>query len=70
MPSASDLKNGEAGSRQPERQRSRGRRSRSRSESPPGVVFLAEGVTDGNANALLNGGPVQVKIEKLSEVSA
>ncbi|HXR60755.1 MAG TPA: molybdopterin dinucleotide binding domain-containing protein, partial [Solirubrobacterales bacterium] len=35
-----------------------------------GVVFLAEGVLDGNANALLNGGPVQVKIEKLSEVRA
>ena len=28
-------------------------------------VFLAEGVADGNANALLNGGPVQVKIEKV-----
>jgi len=35
-----------------------------------GVVFMAEGVLDGNANALLNGGPVQVKIEKLSEASA
>jgi len=35
---------------------------------PEGVVFMAEGVLDGNANALLNGGPVQVKIEKLSEV--
>jgi NADH-quinone oxidoreductase subunit G len=32
-----------------------------------GVVFMAEGVLDGNANTLLNGGPVQVKIEKLSE---
>ena len=31
---------------------------------PKGVVFMAEGVLDGNANALLNGGPVQVKIEK------
>jgi NADH-quinone oxidoreductase subunit G len=31
----------------------------------PGVCFLAEGVSDGNANALLNGGPVQVKIEKV-----
>jgi NADH-quinone oxidoreductase subunit G len=37
---------------------------------PVGVVFLAEGVADGNANALLNGGPVQVTIEKLSEVRA
>ena len=35
-----------------------------------GVAFMAEGVLDGNANALLNGGPVQVKIEKLSEVRA
>ncbi|HET8954850.1 MAG TPA: NADH-quinone oxidoreductase subunit NuoG [Solirubrobacterales bacterium] len=31
----------------------------------PGVCFLAEGVSEGNANALLNGGPVQVKIEKV-----
>jgi len=37
---------------------------------PAGVVFMAEGVAEGNANALLNGGPVQVKIEKLSEVGA
>jgi NADH-quinone oxidoreductase subunit G len=37
---------------------------------PAGVCFLAEGVADGNANALLNGGPVQVKIEKPSEVGA
>ncbi len=37
---------------------------------PAGVVFLAEGVADGNANALLNGGPVQVTIEKRSEVGA
>ncbi|HEU5252828.1 MAG TPA: NADH-quinone oxidoreductase subunit NuoG [Solirubrobacterales bacterium] len=35
-----------------------------------GVAFMAEGVLDGNANALLNGGPVQVQIEKLSEVGA
>jgi len=35
-----------------------------------GIVFMAEGVLDGNANALLNGGPVQVKIEKLSESRA
>jgi hypothetical protein len=31
---------------------------------------MAEGLLDGNANSLLNGGPVQVKIEKLSEVQA
>ncbi|MGN6257504.1 MAG: NADH-quinone oxidoreductase subunit NuoG [Solirubrobacterales bacterium] len=37
---------------------------------PAGVVFMAEGVLDGNANALLNGGPVSVTIEKLSEVRA
>jgi len=35
-----------------------------------GVVFMAEGVLDGNANALLNGGPVSVEIEKLSEARA
>jgi NADH-quinone oxidoreductase subunit G len=35
-----------------------------------GVVFMAEGVLDGNANALLNGGPVQVEVEKLSETPA
>jgi anaerobic selenocysteine-containing dehydrogenase len=35
-----------------------------------GVVFLAEGVLDGNANSLLNGGPVQVQIEKLDEARA
>jgi NADH-quinone oxidoreductase subunit G len=35
-----------------------------------GVVFMAEGLIDGNANALLNGGPVQVKIEKLRGASA
>ncbi|HEX5988872.1 MAG TPA: NADH-quinone oxidoreductase subunit NuoG [Solirubrobacterales bacterium] len=37
---------------------------------PAGVAFMAEGVLDGNANALLNGGPVQVTIEKRSEVGA
>jgi NADH-quinone oxidoreductase subunit G len=37
---------------------------------PAGVVFMAEGVLDGNANALLNGGPVSVEIEKLGEVRA
>jgi NADH-quinone oxidoreductase subunit G len=37
---------------------------------PAGVVFMAEGVLDGNANALLNGGPVSVQIEKLGEARA
>ncbi len=37
---------------------------------PAGVAFMAEGVLDGNANALLNGGPVSVEIEKLGEVRA
>jgi NADH-quinone oxidoreductase subunit G len=36
----------------------------------PGTVFLAEGVSVGNANALLNGGPVRVEITKLSETPA
>jgi NADH-quinone oxidoreductase subunit G len=31
-----------------------------------GVVFLAEGTAAGNANALLNGGPVQVEITKVN----
>jgi NADH-quinone oxidoreductase subunit G len=31
---------------------------------PAGVCFLAEGIADGNANALLNGAPVTVQIEK------
>ena len=30
-----------------------------------GVCFLAEGVSIGNANALLNGGPIRVSIEKV-----
>ncbi len=29
-----------------------------------GVCFLIEGVAEGNANALLNGGPAAVRIEK------
>jgi len=37
---------------------------------PAGVVFMAEGVAGGNANALLNGGLVKVEITKLSEVRA
>ncbi|HXQ88948.1 MAG TPA: NADH-quinone oxidoreductase subunit NuoG [Solirubrobacterales bacterium] len=37
---------------------------------PAGVAFMAEGVADGNANALLNGGPAQIEIQKLSEVQA
>jgi NADH-quinone oxidoreductase subunit G len=35
-----------------------------------GVCFLAEGVSVGNANALLNGGPVRVQIQKLDEARA
>ncbi len=41
-----------------------------RERIPEGVCFLAEGVSDGNANALLNGGPVRVEIAKLSETPA
>jgi len=37
---------------------------------PAGVCFMAEGVAGANANALLNGGPVNVKIEKLSGTRA
>ncbi len=37
---------------------------------PKGIAFMAEGVAPGNANSLLNGAPVQVKIEKLGEVGA
>jgi len=36
----------------------------------PGTAFMAEGVAEANANALLNGGPVKVQIEKLSETRA
>jgi NADH-quinone oxidoreductase subunit G len=32
---------------------------------PAGTCFLIEGVADGNANALLNGSPVSVQIEKI-----
>ena len=35
-----------------------------------GVVFLAEGLAEDNANGLLNGGPVKVAITKLSEARA
>ena len=35
-----------------------------------GVVFLAEGLAENNANGLLNGGPVRVEIQKLSEIRA
>jgi len=33
---------------------------------PTGTCFLIEGVADGNANALLNGSPVSVQIQKIS----
>jgi len=35
-----------------------------------GVVFLIEGTAEGNANGLLDGGPVQVEITKLTEARA
>jgi NADH-quinone oxidoreductase subunit G len=35
-----------------------------------GIAFMAEGVLEGNANGLLNGGPVRVQIEKLDEARA
>ncbi len=35
---------------------------------PEGTCFLIEGTAEGNANSLLNGGPVRVELEKLSEV--
>jgi anaerobic selenocysteine-containing dehydrogenase len=36
----------------------------------PGVCFLSEGVAGGNANALLNGGPARVRVEKVGEERA
>jgi anaerobic selenocysteine-containing dehydrogenase len=33
---------------------------------PEGTCLLIEGVADGNANALLNGSPVSVQIEKIT----
>jgi anaerobic selenocysteine-containing dehydrogenase len=35
-----------------------------RERVPEGTCLLLEGVADGNANALLNGSPVSVQIEK------
>jgi anaerobic selenocysteine-containing dehydrogenase len=32
-----------------------------------GVCFLIEGTAEGNANGLLNGGPVEVEISKVAE---
>jgi NADH-quinone oxidoreductase subunit G len=37
-----------------------------RERVPEGACFLIEGVADGNANALLNGSPVSVQIEKIT----
>ncbi|MGB7686190.1 MAG: molybdopterin dinucleotide binding domain-containing protein, partial [Solirubrobacterales bacterium] len=37
---------------------------------PEGVCFLIEGTESGNANALLNGGPVRVEVTKLTGVGA
>jgi NADH-quinone oxidoreductase subunit G len=41
-----------------------------RERQQDGVVFLIEGTAEDNANGLLNGGPVRVEIQKLSEVPA
>jgi NADH-quinone oxidoreductase subunit G len=41
-----------------------------RERQQEGVVFLIEGTAADNANGLLNGGPVQVEITKLSEIPA
>jgi NADH-quinone oxidoreductase subunit G len=41
-----------------------------RERQQEGVVFLIEGTAADNANGLLNGGPVQVEITKLSETPA
>jgi NADH-quinone oxidoreductase subunit G len=41
-----------------------------RERQQEGVVFLIEGTAEDNANGLLNGGPVEVEIRKLSEVRA
>ncbi|MCW2988389.1 MAG: NADH-quinone oxidoreductase, chain, partial [Solirubrobacterales bacterium] len=40
-----------------------------RERQQEGVVFLIEGTAADNANGLLNGGPVEVEITKLSEIS-
>jgi NADH-quinone oxidoreductase subunit G len=40
-----------------------------RERQQEGVVFLIEGTAEDNANGLLNGGPVEVEITKLSEIS-
>ncbi|MGA8745851.1 MAG: NADH-quinone oxidoreductase subunit NuoG [Solirubrobacterales bacterium] len=39
-----------------------------RERMPEGAFFLIEGTAEGNANVLLNGGPVSAEIEKVSEV--
>ncbi|MGE5283174.1 MAG: NADH-quinone oxidoreductase subunit NuoG [Chloroflexota bacterium] len=41
-----------------------GARAAIKERVPEGVCFLLEGVAEGNANALLNGAPVSVRIEK------
>jgi anaerobic selenocysteine-containing dehydrogenase len=35
-----------------------------------GTVFLIEGIKGGNANALLNGGPVDVTVEKVAAATS
>jgi anaerobic selenocysteine-containing dehydrogenase len=37
-----------------------------RARVPEGTCLLIEGVADGNANALLNGSPVSVQIERIA----
>ncbi len=37
-----------------------------RERVPEGVCFLLEGTAEANANALLNGSPVSVQIEKIA----
>ncbi|HEX4668676.1 MAG TPA: NADH-quinone oxidoreductase subunit NuoG [Solirubrobacterales bacterium] len=41
-----------------------------RERQQDGVVFLIEGTAEDNANGLLNGGPVEVELTKVSEVRA
>ena len=53
------------GQGRPERHERRAPRSTIKERVAEGVCFLIEGIADGNANALLNGGPVRVEIEKV-----
>ena len=62
------LKTGDKVKVGPERQQRRRRGRHQGTDRRPGTVFLIEGVKDGNANALLNGGPVEVSVEKVGDV--